>query len=89
MSLPRVGESVRSKRFGTVWKVIEEREDWIEAPADSDHSDASAALVPAIYLRYWNGSANNTKPGRGRTLQYRYSHGDPSFQDHWEILYDW
>lgn len=28
--LPRVGERVRSKRYGTVWKVIEEKETWIK-----------------------------------------------------------
>jgi hypothetical protein len=29
MDLPRVGERVRSKQYGTVWKVIEEKEIWL------------------------------------------------------------
>ena len=28
--LPHVGERVRSKQYGTVWKIIEEKEGWMD-----------------------------------------------------------
>ncbi len=83
-NLPRVGERVRSKRYGTVWKVIEEREVWI--PSKSDGSDGKR--IPAIYIRYWR-EDTATGPATGKTFSFRYSVEDPSFEDHWEILYDW
>lgn len=89
MDLPRVGERVLSKRFGTVWKVIEEKEIWLPAPAaDPKDSRAAADLIPAVCLRYWK-EGSSRKPGSGKTMSYRYSRIDPSFQAHWEILYDW
>lgn len=75
LEIPRVGERVRSKQFGTVWKIIEEKEVWLED-------------IPAIYLRYWKEDTSNGA-GTGKTRSYRYSQKDPSFQNHWEILYDW
>ncbi len=75
LNLPRVGERIRSRGFGTVWKIIEEREVWLDD-------------LPAIYLRYWK-EDTATGAGTGRTLSYRYSPNDPSFHDHWEVLYDW
>lgn len=80
LGLPRVGERVRSKKYDTVWKVIEEREVW--AGVASPHTQ------PAIYLRYWR-EDGSSPPGKGKTRSYRYSRNDPSFKDHWEIIYDW
>ena len=88
LSLPRVGERVRSKHSGRIWKVIEEKELWLEEPSAAGSSEEAPRLIPAIYLRYW-GEETSKKPGKGRTISYQYSHKDPSFQDHWEILYDW
>ena len=85
LALPRVGERVVSRRHGSVWKVIEEKEVWME---DATVSSGSARLTPAIYLRYWR-DASKTDPGTGKTRSYRYSQIDPSFDEHWEILYDW
>jgi NhaP-type Na+/H+ or K+/H+ antiporter len=90
LGLPHVGESVRSKQFGTVWKVIEQKEIWIEEsvkPGDSGTLEPSM-LIPAIYLRYWR-EATSQGPGRGKTMSYRYMPDDPSFTEHWEVLYDW
>jgi len=86
LGLPRVGERVRSKRFGTVWKVIEKKEVWISNPV-SGGPDAMDR-IPAVYLRYWREDSSKG-PGTGKTMGYRYSIQDPSFNDHWEILYDW
>ena len=83
--LPRVGERVRHKGSDTVWKVIEEKEGWI---ADSAGDSPAGGLVPAVYIRFWK-EDGEVRPGRGKTRSLRYSRKDPSFNDHWEILYDW
>lgn len=88
LMLPRVGERVRNKIDGAVWKIIEEKEKWIEVPSERIGSENGTRLLPAIELRYWKEDMSNA-PGTGKTLFYRYSQVDPSFQDHWEILYDW
>ncbi|MEJ5349655.1 MAG: cation:proton antiporter [Desulfosoma sp.] len=90
LQLPRVGERVRSKRYGTVWKIIEERETWIPAPAvpSTPHGILPHGILPAILIRYWKEGSGNG-PGTGKTMTYRYSQLDPSFQEHWEVLYDW
>jgi NhaP-type Na+/H+ or K+/H+ antiporter len=90
LRLPHVGERVRSKKFGTVWKVIEQKEVWTSESADPDDigDTESALLAPAIYLRYWRQDTSQG-PGRGKTMSYRYRQNDPSFSDHWEVLYDW
>lgn len=75
LQLPHVGERVRHKQLGTVWKVIEEKELWLDE-------------TPAIWLRFW-GEENSSKPGTGKTLSYHYTPGRASFQEEWEILYDW
>jgi len=75
LQLPHVGERVRNKHFGTVWKIIEVKEVWMEE-------------LPAIYLRYWK-EDTSTGSGTGKTMEYRYSQKDPSFHDKWEVLYDW
>lgn len=79
LGLPHVGERVKSKRYNTLWKVIEQKETWIEE---------NGTFIPAIYLRYWKPDTANG-PKTGKTLYYRYSIKDPSFNDHWEIVYDW
>jgi len=88
MDLPRVGERVRSKRYGTVWKVIEEKEIWLPESADPQGEKPLPDLIPAVSLRYWKEDSSQG-PGSGKTMSYRYSRIDPSFQAHWEILYDW
>ncbi len=88
LALPHVGERVRSKRSGKVWKVIEQKEIWLEEPAAASESQEALQLIPAIYLRYW-GEETSDEPGKGKTLSFYYSQKDPSFQEHWEILYDW
>ena len=88
LGLPHVGENVRNKDQGTVWKVIEEKEEWISDPSVPKALQSASGLTPAISLRYW-GREDNKEPGTGKTLTCRYCYKDPPFQDHWEILYDW
>lgn len=87
LGLPRVGERLRSKQFGTVWKVIEKREVWIDRPKHSNLPE-DVAQIPAIYLRFWKEDTSKG-PGTGKTMSYRYSQVDPAFNDYWEVLYDW
>ena len=88
LELPRVGERARSKRYNTVWKIIEEKEIWLPPEAAAGVSeDSHPHLIPAIELRYWK--EDLSRPGSGKTMKFRYSSRDPSFQEHWEVLYDW
>lgn len=86
--LPRVGERVRSKRFGTVWKIIEEKETWVDKSASTTDASQENNRIPAIRLRFWR-EDTSPGPGRGKTMSYRYSQRDPYFGEHWEILYGW
>jgi Kef-type K+ transport system membrane component KefB len=80
LGLPRVGQKVRQKFHGTIWKVIEEREVWV-SPAGPEPGQ----LVPAIHMRYWKPEPD-LPPGKGRTLSHRYTLDDRSFSLYWEIL---
>ena len=88
LRLPKVGERVRSRNYDTVWKVIEEKEQWLKVPGADGKGDGEAGAEPAILLRFWKENANNGR-GAGKTLSYRYSRTDPYFDRYWEILYDW
>ena len=86
--LPRVGEKVRNKQDNKVWKVIEEKELWIENPPSLSRPKAESAVSPAIKLRFWL-EDSSSGPGTGKTLECQYSHLQPDFDKDWEILYDW
>jgi solute carrier family 9B (sodium/hydrogen exchanger), member 1/2 len=88
LALPHVGERVRSKYSGRVWKVIEQKEVWLKGSPGADDAAEASHIFPAIYLRYW-GEETSNETGKGKTLSFYYSQKDPSFQEHWEILYDW
>jgi len=78
--LARVGERVRSRQHGTVWKIIEEKEIWTEG--------LNRHLAPCILIKYWR-EDTSSGPNTGKTMTYRYSQDDPPFENYWEILYDW
>jgi len=82
LRLPRVGERVRHRRHGTVWKVIEEKELWMDQPKEAG---GPTHLVPAIYLRFWKVQEDQA-PGKGKTMSHRYTPGDFSFEKYWEVL---
>ncbi|MFZ2087887.1 MAG: cation:proton antiporter [Desulfobaccales bacterium] len=82
LGLPRVGQRVRNKTHGTVWKVIEEREVWVEA---NNQTPGAPPLVPAIHLRFWKPRAE-LAPGKGKTIFHAYTLDDQSFSKFWEIL---
>ena len=82
-ALPYVGDTVRSKKYGTLWMVMEKREMW-EHSAD-DPTLGHTRLVRAIYLRYWKIQQAKT-PGIGRMLGYTYTALDNTFESNWEIV---
>ena len=84
LQLPSVGERIRSKRYGTIWKIIEEKEVWLKTPGGEWKEPEP---MPAIYLRFWQPESSSS-PGKGKTMEYRYSFVDTSFHANWEILYD-
>jgi len=88
LALPHVGERVRSKVSGNIWKVIEQKEMWLEQPSVAGGSDDAPRMIPAIYIRYW-GEEISKKSGKNKTLSYHYTQEDASFKENWEILYDW
>jgi NhaP-type Na+/H+ or K+/H+ antiporter len=87
LALPRVGERVRNKDADDVWKVIEEKETWLDSAATGDEG-AFPREIPAISLRFWK-EDSSSGPGTGKTILRRYSQMDAPFERQWEILYDW
>lgn len=81
--LPRVGQTVRSKRHGTLWRVMEKREVWQNIPDDPE--TGQPRLVPAIYLMYWK-VQRHQMPGVGVMRGYAYTLYDNTFETNWEIV---
>ena len=82
LKLPRVGQRVRHKGSGAVWKVIEEMEIWVQDPAGAG---AAEDLIPALALRFWKVD-DHLPRGKGKTLRHSYTPGDYTFDRYWEIL---
>ena len=80
--LPRLGETVRSKDYGTLWRVIEKREVW---QTINDPETGEPCEIPAIYLSYWR-IQEGVRPGVGKVMGFTYTLYDYTFAQHWEIL---
>ena len=61
--LPSVGQTVRSKKHRTLWRVMEKKEVWQNI--DPDPKSGETRMVPAIYLSYWK-VQEGAMPGVGR-----------------------
>ena len=48
--LPNVGQLVRSKKYNTIWRVLEKRETWISEGEDPETKEPKWTY--AIYLNY-------------------------------------
>ena len=81
--LPQVGQTVRSKKHGTLWKVIEKRQVYAHSSGDAAIGDYK--LIPAIYLLYWKIVEGRTQ-GIGELLGYAYTLHDNTFESNWEIV---
>ena len=81
--LPGVGQIVRSRKHGTLWRVMEKREIWQNAVGDSQ--SGFPRLLPAIYLAYWR-VEKGVLSGLGKMLGYSYTLHDNTFIANWEIV---
>lgn len=81
--LPRVGQTVRSKKYGTLWRVMEKREVWQNTADDPETGDPR--MIPAIYLSYWL-MKKGVLPGIGKMMGYAYTLHDNTFKANWEIV---
>jgi hypothetical protein len=81
--LPGVGQIVRNKKYGTLWRVMEKREIWQNVQGDP--KTGLPLLMPAIYLAYWR-VEKGVLPGLGKMLGYSYTLHDNTFAANWEIV---
>ncbi len=81
--LPRVGQTVRSRKHGTMWRVMEKREVWQNI--SDDPNTGQPRLVPAIYLAFWQIKPGEI-PGIGVMSGYAYTLYDDTFEANWEIM---
>ncbi len=81
--LPRVGQTVRSTKYGTLWRVIEKREVW-ENTSD-DPKTGQPRLLPAVYLSYRRFNEDKRQE-MDKKLGYAYTLHDNTFDANWEIV---
>lgn len=84
-NLPNVGQIVQSKRYGTLWRVMEKREVW-QSTAPGLNSEETG-LTPAIYLAYWR-IQKGVLPGIGKMMGYAYTLHDNTFEANWKRIED-
>jgi hypothetical protein len=82
-NLPRVGQTVRSRQYGTLWRVLEKREIW--QTIEDDPKTGTPRMLPAIYLSFWR-VREGVMPGIGKMLGYAYTLHDTTFESNWEIV---
>ena len=80
--LPKVGQVVRSKKYGTEWRVMEMKEVWQNI--DPDPKTGEARMIPAIYLSFWR-VQEGVIPGVGRMMGFLYTLYDNSFEANWNL----
>jgi hypothetical protein len=81
--LPSVGQEVRSKKYGSTWRVMEKREVWENI--DPDPKSGELRMVPAIYLSFWKVSSGNM-PGVGKLMGFKYTLYDNTFEANWQVV---
>jgi hypothetical protein len=83
--IPRVGQTVRSKTHGTLWRVIEKKEVWQNT--SDDPQTGKPRLIPAIQLTYWK-VRKGVQQGIGQMLGYAYTLHDNTFEANWDVVED-
>jgi len=79
--LPNVGETVRSKKYGTLWRVLEKKEIW--RTIEPDPKTGETRMVPAIYLSFWR-VKEGVRPGVGKMMGFEYTIYDNTFALNWD-----
>ena len=82
--LPSVGQMVRSKKYGTLWRVMEKKEVWRNI--DPDPLSGQPRMVPCVYLRYWK-VEEGMVPGVGKMMGYEYTLYDNTLNLNWDVLH--
>jgi len=81
--LPEVGETVRSKKYGTLWRVMEKREVWMNI--DDDPQSKEPRMIPAIYPAYWK-VRDDAPPGVGKMMGHLCTLYGNTFEVNWEVV---
>ena len=81
--LPSVGQEVRSKKHGTIWRVMEKREVWENI--DPDPKTGESRMVPAINLSFWR-VGEGKMPGVGKMMAFTYTLYDNTFESNWAVV---
>ncbi len=81
--LPRVGQTVKSKKYGTLWRIMEKSEAWQQIGDDPKTSEPR--MVPAIKLAFWR-IKEGALPGVGKMMGYLYTLYDNTFESNWEVI---
>jgi len=81
--LPNVGQIVSSKKYNTLWRVIEKREWWMDLGEDPETKEPQWTY--AIYLNYWR-IQKGVEPGMGKTMGFLYTLNDNTFAENWTIV---
>ncbi len=81
--LPSVGQEVRSKKHGTIWRVMEKREIWENI--DPDPKTGESRMVPAISLSFWR-VREGKMPGVGKMMAFTYTLYDNTFEANWAMV---
>jgi hypothetical protein len=81
--LPRVGQTVKSKKYGTLWRVMEKREVWENI--DPDPVTKESRMIPAVYLSFWH-IQEGAMPGVGKMMGFTYTLYDNTFEANWKIV---
>jgi hypothetical protein len=81
--LPEVGQTVRSKKIGTIWRVMKKREIWQNI--EDDPETREPRRVQAVYLAYWK-VQKGVLPGIGKMLGYAYTLHGNTFESNWEVV---
>jgi len=81
--LPSVGQTARSKKHGTLWRVMEKKEVWQNI--DPDPKTGEPRMIPAVYLSYWK-VQEGAMPGVGKMMGFLYTLYDNTFALNWDIV---
>ena len=81
--LPRVGQIVQSKKYGTFWRVMEKREIWHHTVHHGQSWENGNVL--SIYLAYWK-VQKGVMPGIGKMFGYVYTLHDNTFESNWDVV---
>ncbi len=83
MHLPRVGDIIKHKKFGSFWKVMEERDVWETIEDDPDTGEPR--MVPAVAMRICQ-LEDGTVPDNSRCISHAYNLHEDFFESNWDVL---